>query len=183
MRHADRDVLHQLHLGLGRRIDERGIAAREHRDHQRARQLRRLRQLLPDLLGDVRRERVEQPHRGLERGREHALHDVAARAPSPLRPARRSGALVQVRLGELDVPVAQLVPHEVVDRVRRVAEPERLERGVDLAGDRLQARQDPALRHAERGAPRRASRAGPRTAPGRSRRGSSARTATRSTAC
>ena len=45
---------------------------------------------------------------------------------------------MQMRLRELDVPVTQLVPHEVIDRVRGIAEPELVERRIDITGDGLE---------------------------------------------
>ena len=55
-------------------------------------------------------------------------------------PARRPGiGPGQLRLGQLQVPVADLVPGEVVERVAGLAELELLEQVVDLGGDRGRA--------------------------------------------
>ena len=51
----------------------------------------------------------------------------------------------QHRLGHLDVPVTELVPEEVVDRVRGLVEAERRERLVHLPRGVVDAREDPAL--------------------------------------
>ena len=58
------------------------------------------------LLGDERHERVEQPQRGLERLDQRVLGH---------RWRRRVLRLVEAALGDLEVPVAELVPQELVD--------------------------------------------------------------------
>ena len=62
-----------------------------------------------------------------------------------LRASTSAAGAREARLGELDVPVAQLVPDEVVGGLRGVGDPVLLERPVDLVGGALHARQDPAL--------------------------------------
>ncbi len=70
-----------------------------------------------------------------------------------VRKRRRSSPEAERRLGQLDVPVAQLVPHEVVDGAGRLAEAELAQRRVHRRRGALHARQDPALgqRQADRG--------------------------------
>ena len=66
---------------------------------------------LPQLLGDERDERMREAQRRLEHAHQRAARARAAAASSPL--AR------ELHLRELDVPVAVLVPDELVDRARR----------------------------------------------------------------
>ncbi len=75
---------------------------------------------------------------------------ILLRASRSASPSPRE--LLEARLGELDVPVAQLVPDEVVGGLRGVGDPILLERAVDLLGDPLHAREDPALRQIQLGA-------------------------------
>ena len=57
---------------------EADVAHRVERDHDALRGARGLGELLPDLLGEERHERVQEPHRRLERGHQRPL-DLAAR--------------------------------------------------------------------------------------------------------
>ena len=58
---------------------------------------------------------------------------------------RRLVARCQRHLGQLQVPVAELVPREVVQRLARLAELELLEQPVDLGDHGGQAGKDPAV--------------------------------------
>ena len=66
------------------------------------------RSALPELLGDERHERVEQPQAVVEHVGEHAQRPLVAG--------------VEAHLRHLDVPVAELVPEEVLD-LRGAASP------------------------------------------------------------
>ena len=71
----------------------------------------------PQLLGDERDHRVQQPQQLVQHVPEHPAGGLGGRA-----------ALGEHRLGQLEVPVADLVPGEVVERVADLGELERLER-------------------------------------------------------
>ena len=87
----------------------------------------------PQRLGDERDDRVQQP--------EKRVQDVPEDGPGALR-----GALVaQLRLGQLDVPVAELAPREVVERLAGLGELEVLQQRVDLLADLAQPAEDPAV--------------------------------------
>src|SRR5205085_7561737 len=60
-----------------------------------------------------------------------------------------AAGLTQRRLAELDVPVAQLAPEEVVEPVARLVEAEQLELPAHLCRRARQPREDPALRRRE----------------------------------
>src|SRR5439155_672326 len=57
---------------------------------------------------------------------------------------RRGVAAIEVELGELEIPVADLAPHELVERGRRVAEAVARERGADVQRRGRQPARDPA---------------------------------------
>ena len=159
------------------RASARGIDALEVRLRERLQRdrLARLagerRDRLPQLLGDERHERMREPQRRLELAHQHR-----ARAARRRRVVGRFGAL-QLDLRALEVPVAVLVPDELVERPGREVEPVARE----VLGDVV-------LRPAAAG---RAASGRRTTAPGLARRRgrspcprrSSARSASRSTAC
>ena len=68
--------------------------------------LQRRLQSLPDFLGDERHERMQQP--------QHRIQDFGQR-PACRGANRRVGVVGQRRLGQLQIPIAELVPDEFVD--------------------------------------------------------------------
>src|SRR5207253_10172083 len=62
-----------------------------------------------------------------------------------LRARPAPGLALQCGLFQLDGPVAQLVPDELIDSVGRVAEAEFFQRRAGLVGAALEAREDPAV--------------------------------------
>ena len=112
------------------RIRRRSVSSAS--GHGRDDQARRaIRELRPDLLGDVRHHRMqerEQPLERRQRGRD-----------------RRRVAVVEPRLDRLRVPVAEVVEREVVERRRRLGEVEACPRVLELGTRGVEAREDPAL--------------------------------------
>ena len=94
------------------------------------------RQHLPQLLGDERHHRMQQPQRRIETVREHGLRCRGAISGHP-------------RLHGFDVPVRELVPRELVAALRRFVEAKLLERSRGVADHRLRAGQDPAIGEGE----------------------------------
>ncbi len=94
---------------------------------------------LPDLLGDEGHQRMQRAQQRLEH-----RHQRAACA-ALLRFGR--GLALQDGLGELQVPVAELVPGEFVQRRRREIEAIVGERAFHLRERRCEARHDPAIGH------------------------------------
>ena len=90
---------------------------------------------LPELGGDERRDRMHQPQHRFE----HAQQRAPRRALLGL--VRR----LQLHLGDLEVPVAVLVPDERVDRLRDGVEPVFGEALLDCGFDALQLASDPAV--------------------------------------
>ena len=80
---------------------------------------------------------MQQPQRAVEHEDERALHGE---------PLRRVAA-VEAVLGELDVPVAVLVPEEVVERAGGLAELVGVQPLVDARREVGEPRQDPAVGH------------------------------------
>mmetsp|Transcript_498 Transcript_498/g.824 ORF Transcript_498/g.824 Transcript_498/m.824 type:complete len:496 (+) Transcript_498:478-1965(+) len=105
------------------------------RDHER---VPRPGQLLPEHLGHVGHERVQQPQAGVE----HVHQDAPGH-----------GGLVGAHagLGGLDVPVGVLVPEELVDLAARVAQVVRIQGGGDVVGQLVAQRDDVLLRQRQRG--------------------------------
>ncbi len=97
-------------------------------------------ELRPDLLGDVRDERMEQPQEPLER-RERGR-------------GRGGVARVQTGLDRLGVPVAEVVEGEVVEPLDDMGEVEAREQLLDLPAQPVDPSQDPALLERARGEPR-----------------------------
>ena len=92
---------------------------------------------LPDLFGDEGHQRMQRAQQRFEH-----RHQRAARAAL----LRLGGGLaLQHRLGELQVPVAELVPGEFVQRRGREVEAVLGERAVDLRERGGEARDDPAI--------------------------------------
>ena len=124
----------QVHLLLRRNIDELRPRDRKRRHHDRRPRL--VGQPLPDLLGDEGHEGMQEAQRSFQRGEQRRLRARAF--------GRRLLA-VERGLGQLDGPIAQLVPDEAVDAARRVAQPVFVERRAGLVGAALKAAQDPAV--------------------------------------
>ena len=105
-----------------------------------------VRQVLPDLLGHERHERVEQPQRAFQR-----VGERRRTAPSP-------SSSPQAHLGDLEVPVAILRPEEVVDLPPRLAELIVLHQPRDLGVEACSPAENPAVgeRHCGLRAARRA---------------------------
>src|SRR5690606_28035611 len=101
--------------------------------------MRERRDLLPELLGDERDQRVRQPQARLE--------DLEQGAP---RGALASLARIgELDLGGFDVPVAVLVPDELVDRPGNEVEAVVGIVALDLGGHPGEARRDPAIERGE----------------------------------
>ena len=168
----DRRLEHP-HLALGavvRRADVRG--ARVGRDDDARGERGVTRDALPDLLRD---ERDRSGGAGAGRPRARARAPRASRRPARRRLDASSG------LRQLEVPVAELVPEEVVERAGRVVEPELLEAAVRRVGGGGEARRGSSGSRSarrRRAAPRRQAARPP--APPRACR---ARSAPRSRAC
>jgi hypothetical protein len=122
----------------------------------------------PDRLRDERHDRVQQAHGAVQHVTSVALRGLVG---SPVR------VRLHARLDQLEVPVRQLAPEEVVAALGRLVEAERLEVRVTSPSPR-EPRQDPAVRQLEVTAPRSAT-----AGTGSHRPGSSARSGRRSRSC
>ena len=116
-------VVHQqVHLRFGRGIEQGvvGLGIRGHHDGAL-----NPGQLLVDLLGDEGHEGVEQPKDGAQEADQDALAVAAGR-----------GVFFSVELGldEFQVPVAELVPDELVEGVGRQVELVGVQAGRHLFG-------------------------------------------------
>ena len=94
----------RLRSGVGLQHD-RGLAA--------GMAVRQRRNLLPQLLGDERNDRVRKAQRRFEHAQQRA----------PGRALLRVGPGLHLNLRDFDIPVAVLVPHELVDCAGGVVEP------------------------------------------------------------
>src|SRR5437867_2021116 len=90
---------------------------------------------LPDFFGDERHHGMEQPLESFER--------FDQRLPGSLGVSRVLA--LESRLDQLQVPVAVLMPDEVVYLARGLVEPIRLERCVDVPDRPIEAAKDPAI--------------------------------------
>ena len=97
-----------------------------------------VRQLLPERLGDERHERVQET--------DGALHGVGERLRDSL--SLRGGATLP-HLGRLDVPVAELGPDELANRLARLAVLMRLHQAVGVLDGGVEAAEDPAVGQGE----------------------------------
>ena len=88
-------------------------------------------QRLPEGLGDERDHRVQQPQQRVQRRRQHGR---GVRDP-----------LGELRLGQFDVPVAEFVPCEVVERLAAAAELVVVERRIDFRANLFQPPEDPSV--------------------------------------
>jgi hypothetical protein len=93
---------------------------------------RGLAQQLPDLLGDERNHRVQQPQQHVQRMRQHRCH-------------RRAAFVLHPVLEHLDVEAAELVPGKVVQRAGGVGIVVVLQRLGHLLGHRRQPAEHPAV--------------------------------------
>ncbi|CDN46068.1 Uncharacterized protein BN871_KJ_00010 [Paenibacillus sp. P22] len=142
--HFGADVAHgadraheQLHLADGFRSFQRSFIDRPggRRDG-----LALMRQMLPDFLADERHERMDQALRPVQHVGEHGLRRLFG-----------VGILtVQIQLGNLDVPVAQIVPDEIVQQAACFAEVVGVDQSRHIARGLVQTMQDPAVGRAER---------------------------------
>ena len=140
--HAEHDGLQCRNLVPGRCVGNelaRGRVALQH--HGRSGAARQRPDVLPDFLGDERHQRMQHAQRALEH-----LDQRAPRAALLL--GCDVGAL-QHRLAELQVPVAELVPHEFIHRLRGEVEPVRREMGADRDDRRAEPPTNPAIGNAE----------------------------------
>ena len=93
-------------------------------------------EFLPDLLGDEGHEGVQEA----EHGAEHPEQDCLAVAAGG-----RVLFIIELGLDEFQVPVAELVPDELVQHVGRLIEGVGVQRLPGLPDDLLEAAQDPGL--------------------------------------
>src|SRR6478752_3980217 len=123
--HAENDRLDPGRLALGRRVGGELLGARVGREHDsRPLHAGERGDALPELLGDEGHERVQRTLQRLEHLAQRALGAALGGA------ARRLG--LQHRLGQLQVPVAEVVPGELVERARGEVEAVVTERGRDV---------------------------------------------------
>ena len=127
--HADQPV----ELGLRVGIDQPGAELRPGGRDQRA--AGGAVAAIPELLGDERRERMQQVQE---------LREDEARARPGLRLRSRVAAREE-GLGELEIPVAELVPGEGVERVGGIVEAVALDRRPGAFGRLGELAQDPAV--------------------------------------
>ena len=146
----------QAHLRLGVRVARVIAGRRVGREHQavhgfligarllRGEQRRRQRMhALPDFFGDERHHRMQRAQQRFEH-----RHQRAARAAL----LRLGGRLtLQDRLRQLQVPVAELVPGEFVQRGRGEVEAVLVERAIYLRERGGESRDDPAIRDGQFG--------------------------------
>ncbi len=97
---------------------------------------RKRRDDLPEILGDERDDRMRQTQRRLE----HAQQRTPGRA------LLRVGPGLHLNLGDFDIPIAVLVPHELVDRAGGIVETVLGEALFHLRFGLLQQAHDPAVR-------------------------------------
>src|SRR5207245_538700 len=122
--HGGDEVHDRRHLALRGRIAVLLRHTRVRCPHDR---IPLVRQPLPDLLGDERHERMQEPQGRLEHANERRLR---ARALAGVL------GVVEGQLRDLQIPVAELVPQELVQRGGRVAEPVFLERRASFGDGR-----------------------------------------------
>ena len=128
------DFPHELDLAFGFGVGQRRVVRRVggERDRDRASCGIR-RQALPQLLGDERHDRMQQPQGPLH-GRQHVL---------PLR--SQAGTIAERRLFQLQIPVTEFVPKKVVKQVRRFVIAVLFDLLVGLTRHIVEARKDPAV--------------------------------------
>ena len=136
--------LEHAHLGQHRGIVGSSVLCTHwvRPEGDRALALREARQALPQILGHVRHERMQESQRGLE----HAQENLAG-----LGLFRLGRLAAQLRLGDLEVPVAKIRPEEPVDVVHALVDSKRVERLVHglrrLGGPRLNPAAEEGLGH------------------------------------
>ncbi len=126
---GDGDLVDALGLGLriGGDADRRALAAGHRGD------------LLPEFFGDERDQRVREAQDGFQRADQRAARGALLRFAAGL----------DLHLGDLQVPVAELVPDEFVDGLGDVVETVVLEAPGDFRLHLLQGGDDPAVGLAE----------------------------------
>jgi hypothetical protein len=153
--HAEHDGAQRLDLAAGLVVRGIPLGARVGLQHDAGTATARERaDTLPDFLGDERHERVQQP--------QGCFEHLEQRAPRARFLRRRRGGALQHRFRELEVPVAELVPDEFVDRLRRKVEPIGGELRTHLARHESEARTYPAVLQWRTRAARRPARYRPR---------------------
>src|SRR5262249_25299632 len=128
------EIHERLHLDLRVRIVAHVSIPRKILDHDR---IALMWNSLPDLLGDERHEWMKESEPVIHHMNQH----VDARSPL----GRTRAGAGQSRLDQLDVPVAELVPDEMVDQVRGVMETEFFQGLGKLARHAVQPVQDPSI--------------------------------------
>src|SRR5579883_1728332 len=97
--------------------------------------------MIPDRLGHERHIRMKEPQDAIKNPKEH--------------PARRRStrciAAADLNLGDLDVPVAELAPDELVEDSSGLAKLELLEERADRCDRPMVSAQDPAIGRSQRG--------------------------------
>src|SRR5580704_17147229 len=98
-----------------------------------------LREPVPELLSEKRHERMQQAQGCLEYGEEVA-------------PCRDGDSAIRIghgRLHPLDIPIAEIVPEEVINDVRGFVKTEILQRVINRGNDLSKPRVNPAVRDAD----------------------------------
>ena len=95
-----------------------------------------LRQPMPQFFGQKRHHRMQQPQRRLEHRKNIA----------PRRQRNFAIRVSELRLHPLDVPIAEIAPEKLIDRLASLVKTEILERIVHFACHRRKPRKNPAMR-------------------------------------
>jgi hypothetical protein len=132
--HLGDQPLHGGDLLLGARVGPARVRCRPRRHHDGL----ATGENGPELLGDEGGDRVQEPQQHVQDVPQHGAGGLGLRTA----PGER-------HLGELDVPVADLIPGEVVEHVAELRELEVLVARVDLGDGGVQAGEDPAVRGGE----------------------------------
>ena len=109
---ADDQILQDRHIRFGREIKLFFIRLRIRRQRDRFQRWLPIIDRLPDFFGDKRHDRMQESQRSFEQ-----VHQIATGNAGGLFAGRAFG--VQPALDQLDVPVAEIPPEEIVDAVRR----------------------------------------------------------------
>src|SRR5207247_7263829 len=124
---------HTCYLALNGIVDQCGVRSRI-RSHHDA--LAGVRDRLPDFLGDEWHEWMQESQERLE-----TFHKSLARAG-----CLRGTFVGQNRFGEFEIPVAVLVPDEMIECVRGFVEPVGFLRGRHFADAAMHPAEDPPVR-------------------------------------
>jgi hypothetical protein len=137
--HAEHDRAQRGDLRIGLLVGRKVVGARVRLDHdRRAAATGERADPLPDLLRDEWHQRVQQAQRHLEH--------LEQRAPRAALPGSARGRRLQHGLRELEVPVAELVPHELVGGLCGEVEAVGVELLPHRRNRRAEVRADPAVR-------------------------------------